>query len=259
MDESWLSVADAARELELSPGRVRSLLDSGALHGRKLGGSWFVDPQAVQRRSAHSGKGGRPLSPGNAWLLLALLTALPRPDAGLSPADQARLFSEAQLRLPANPVDRSRLRKLLADLPEPEGLARRLASRAKVRRMRAHPGVLDRLQADDRVSVGGGRAVAALGGGLAAGGSIRLYVPAADVDALVRKYRLRDDIEGNIELAVIPEDVNAELRPEQGRPVPLAVAWADLLDDPDARARGAAHDWAARLPRTVSIPDGRKR
>lgn len=102
-------------------------------------------------------------------------------------------------------------------------------------------------------------AVAALGGGVAAGGRHRVYVPADESDAYLRRYRLADDVEGNIDVAVIPPGVDPELRPPPGEFVPLAVAWADLLDDPDSRARNAARGWVSRLPRSLSIADGRRR
>jgi hypothetical protein len=249
MDDSWLSVADASSELGVSVQRVRELLKSGGLPGRKLGGSWFIDPVAVQRRGAQSSKSGRPLSSANAWrLLLALQDAASDDDA----------HREGPLQR-ANPVDRSRLRALLADLPDAEGLARRLSRRARVRRMRAHAGVMERLLADDLVSVGAGNAVAARGGGVATGGLDRIYVPAARLDTVVGRYRLRDDVEGNVELAVIPEDVDDALLPEPGQPVPLVVAWADLLDDPDSRVRNAAREWAAGLPRARHHADGVRR
>ena len=229
MDESWLSVSDAASRLGVSVQRVRELLQTESLSGRKLGGSWFIDPVGVQRRGAQGGRPGRPLSTANAWRVLRLLA----PGAG-----------DDVLR-GASPVDRSRLRALLLDLPDSEGLAQKVSRRAQVRRMRAHPGVVDRLLADDQVSVGAGRAVAARGGGVATGGLDRVYIPAGSADAVLRRYRLVDDVEGNVEVALIPEEVDAALLPEPGQPVPLEVGWVDLLSDPDSRVRNAARVWAA--------------
>jgi hypothetical protein len=306
MDESWLAVPVAARELGISDQRVRSLLDSGALRGRKVGQSWLIDPQDVQRRAAHGKQPGRPLSANNAWLSLLLLAAVEKPlrdmrselsklsrssdgwpkialrfnqpahipthdisqlaSAGMSGVSDVKAVAEAadlmvRVDLPArvDAKDRSRLRSLLADIPGPDSFARLVKSRADIRRVRAHPGLLDRALADNAVSVGGGDAVASLGGGVAAGGGHRVYIPSQDVEDYLRRYRLADDVEGNIDIAVIPDSVDPELRPDPGAPVPLSVAWADLLDDPDSRARNAARDWVNALPRPLAIADGRRR
>lgn len=267
MDESWLAVPDAARELGVSQRHARDLLESGALRGRKVGQSWLIDPQDVQRRAAHGKQPGRPLSPSNAWRCLVLLEPCARESGiGASPSAAAPAKPPASrwqilLEVPfqASPVDRSRLRSLLADLPGPDGFARLVKSRANIRRVRAHPGVLDRALADKAVSGGGGHAVAALGGGVAAGGRHRVYVPADGSDAYLGRYRLADDVEGNIDVAIIPPDVDPQLRPQPGEFVPLPVAWADLLDDPDSRARNAARAWVRGLPRSLSIADGRRR
>lgn len=67
-----------------------------------------------------------------------------------------------------------------------------------------------------------------------------LYVGAEDVDAVLAKYRGRDDPSGPLTLMVIPSEVAPELRPRPGVPVPPAVALIDLLRSPDARERHVA-------------------
>lgn len=264
MDESWLGVPAAAMELGVSARHARDLLESGALRGVKVGQSWLVDPQDLQRRAAHSKQPGRPLSPANAWRLLLLL----EPDAqsvgdvaAMAPSALLAAAGGVPLQVPfeISAVNRSRLRSLLLNLPGPEDFARLVKSRVDIRRVRAHRGVLDRALADKYVSVGGGQAVAALGGGVAAGGQHRVYVGSADVDAYLHRYRLVDDIEGNIDVAVLPSKLPVDLCPQPGKPVPLSVAWADLLDDPDARARSAARNWVMGLPHPLLIADGRRR
>jgi hypothetical protein len=66
-----------------------------------------------------------------------------------------------------------------------------------------------------------------------------LYVRAADVEELLRRYRLRDDPDGNVALIVVPDTVPAALAPAGGKPVPAPAAVADLIDEGDARARSA--------------------
>jgi hypothetical protein len=259
VDESWLSVSQAAGILGLSAQRVRSLLDSNVLVGRKVGRFWLVDPREVQRRASLGSQPGRPLSAINAWRSLILLDDHAQASVGVEGAGPSVVAPELVVPFPLDPVDRSRLRALFRTLPEPTVFERLVQSRAALRRVRVHPGVLDRAVSDAAVSRGGGHAVAALGGGVAAGGAHRVYVPSDGVEAYLGRYRIVDDVEGNLELAVIPPSVDADLRPRPGSFVPLPVAWSDLLNDPDSRARSAARDWVERLPRPLLIADGRRR
>jgi excisionase family DNA binding protein len=66
-----LSVAEAAKLLDLSPQRVRAMLQGGGLQGHKVGRVWIVDSEVLQQRR-HTP--GRPLSAANAWALLAMLS-----------------------------------------------------------------------------------------------------------------------------------------------------------------------------------------
>jgi hypothetical protein len=147
---------------------------------------------------------------------------------------------------------RFRLRGVLEDLPDDAKLASLLRKRADVRRIRAHPGVVDRLRDDPRVHVGGAQAVIASGADLTAGGRLLLYVAEPNFDGLARDFRLGDDPAGNVDMAVIPDSVDDHLLPRGGEPVPAAVAWVDLLDDLDSRARSAAHDWLRRQRATLT-------
>jgi len=63
------SVSEVARELQLSPQRVRVLASRGLLEAEKLGNQWVVNGIGPARRS----RPGRPVSAANAWGLLALL------------------------------------------------------------------------------------------------------------------------------------------------------------------------------------------
>ena len=61
----YLSVRQVARRLGLKEEGVRKRLRSGELWGRKVGGIWYVDPQALaQWKARHpskpKGRGGRP-------------------------------------------------------------------------------------------------------------------------------------------------------------------------------------------------------
>ena len=242
MDNSWLPVSAAAAQLDASARRVRALLHSRELHGRQIGGRWFVDPADVAGRVNAPRPAGRPLSPRNAWSLAR----------ALSEPDQAAVHLAS-----SDPVDRSRLRRQLADLPGPERLARLVSARAKVSRVRVHPGALNRLLADADVSVGGALAVAAHGVGLSESGRPRIYIaPSTEADVRSR-YRLVDDDDGNLDLAVVPVGIDG-VGPQPGQPVPIAVGMADLLDSADSRARHAAAEWFQRLPGSIVVADGRR-
>lgn len=114
------SVREAARILGVSPQRVRAMLDTGRLQGRKVGRAWLVaDPQRLDRRPR-----GRPLSAASAWALLALLAG--EVPEWVDPAVVSRL--------------RRRIRK--------GGLARVLrqsAPRARLHRWRVLPRDIDKL------------------------------------------------------------------------------------------------------------------
>lgn len=246
MDQSWLSVADAAERLQVSAAHVRRLIKDGDLPAARMAGAWFIDPANIARRQQRASRPGRPLNPSVAWRLLLVLNQKVQSSADELAQDDSHAWEGL------SDVQRHRLRSLLADLPDGPALASLLRGRARRELMRAHPGVLARLAADGRVRPGAGRAAAARGAGLAAGGRELLYVCAADVDDVLEKYRLQPDPAGNIELAVIPADVPDELVPAPGEPVPLSVAWVDLLEDPDARASGAARDWVNRVRSAVA-------
>jgi excisionase family DNA binding protein len=246
VDESWLSVAEAAKRLNVSTAHVRRLIDGGDLPAARMAGVWFIDPANIARRQQRAARPGRALSPSGAWRLLLLLNQRDEALADVQAHDDTYLWKGL------SDVQRHRLRSMLADLPDGPTLASLLRGRAQRRLERAHPGVLDRLAADRRVRPGAGRAAAARGAGLAAGGRDLLYVSAADLAEVRDAYRLQSDPAGNVELAVIPAGVPAELIPASGEPVPLSIAWVDLLEDPDARASGAARDWVDRMRATAA-------
>jgi excisionase family DNA binding protein len=69
-----IAVAEAAARLGVSEPRVRQLLASGDLAGRRLGKVWLVSAESVSKmRQQGSRPPGRPLGPRRAWALLDLL------------------------------------------------------------------------------------------------------------------------------------------------------------------------------------------
>jgi hypothetical protein len=140
---------------------------------------------------------------------------------------------------------RHRILRLLASLPDPVADAgpwhRLLSARGQVRRLWAHPGVLDRLASDPRVSRGGTAAALPGHDGLTARpGRLELYVSDADAEGLIRQYRMRDDGDGQVRLVITPTGIPPGMAPGGGAPVAAPAAASDLLDEDDPRARYAA-------------------
>src|SRR2546427_6113190 len=84
-----ISVRDAARQLGVSPQRVRAMIQRGTLAATKIGRSWVLDPDVTASFGRRTSESGRPLSAGTAWAVLALLSGC-SPD-WVHPAVQSRL------------------------------------------------------------------------------------------------------------------------------------------------------------------------
>jgi excisionase family DNA binding protein len=209
------SVAQAAATLGVSPQRVRALIAAGALPARRVGGRWLVDGEAVERRRAGDRLPNRPLSPRNAWALLAIA-------AGERPSG-------------VDPAAASRLRRRLAEQGL-AGMTSLLVRRARRVAVRVHPGERNRLLEDPALVRSGAAAAAELGLGLIAPDSAEGYVAAADLDGLVARHALRPSGEPNVVLRVV--DGPWPFRPGT-RIAPLPVVAIDLLEDDDPRAHAA--------------------
>lgn len=222
MDEAQvLSTAEAAAALGVSRERVRQLAASGALRARRSSAGWLIPADAVAERSgAHP---GRPVSPRTTWAVLRVL-------------DELHSESIPDRRL------RHRARELVSALRDPVDNAtawrRVLAPRAQPERFWAHPGVLDELAADGRLSVGGSTAIQERAG-LSEAAIRTYYVGRGDLDAVVGDYALRADVEGELLLEIVPPEVHDALVPQPGEPVAAPVAAADLLEEADPRAQTA--------------------
>jgi len=66
----YLSVAEAARELDVSTARVRALIDSRVLSADKFAGRWLISPESLHARKNNQRRGGRPLSARSVWDLI---------------------------------------------------------------------------------------------------------------------------------------------------------------------------------------------
>jgi excisionase family DNA binding protein len=238
-DMQVLSVHEAADAMGVSMQRVRQLIHDGQIAARRSSAGWLIPADAVSERSKGFHK-GRPPTPQTAWSVIALLAVaseLASEPEGDHSASVNRVVPDRKVR--------HRILRTLAGMPDPatDDMAwrRLLSSRGHACRLWAHPGVLDRLAADPKVSIGGIDAELAEHDGLTPhAGRLELYVCEADADEVVRKYRMREDHAGQVSLMVVPSSVPVGLAPIGGQPVPAAAAAADLLDEEDPRARHAS-------------------
>ena len=167
--ERWLSVAQAAVRLKVSPRRVRQLLAAGELAGENVGGRALLDAAQVESRAARHPSSGRPFSPALAWMVLAVLSDPASPEAAA--ADRST---------------RHRLRRLLAQMSDPKGpsvedLESLLRRRARSHRFWIHPGLMAQVFADPRVSAGRARAAAAYGLDVSPGDDALGYIAESDL------------------------------------------------------------------------------
>lgn len=225
----FLSVPEAARELQVNPSRVRALVASGELSGRKLGGRWIVESVDVSRRKQSPRPAGRPLEPQNAWGALFLASGLAAP------------WLES--------VARWRLRQSLA-ASGLKGLMPRLIRRSELHRFFVHPGELRYLgERPDLVRAGVSAATA----------HELDPVPGHELDAYVRDKaleRLRSDHalspasagQGNVVLRAIPDFA---WHFQKGSVAPLAAVAIDLAEEPDSRSARIGAEAIKRLDRKL--------
>lgn len=230
-----LSVNEAAQVLGISMQRVRQMIHAGQLPARRSSAGWLITADAVAERSQRLHR-GRPPEPQTVWSAVALLAAAASHRQPECIKSAAQVIPDRQRR--------HRVLRVLASLPDPVAddtpWRRLLSRRGHVRRMWAHPGILDRLAADPKVSRGGALAMPADHDGLTTlPAQLEIYVHEADVDDLIRQYRMREDRNGRVHLIVVPSSVPPELAPDRGTSVPAPVAASDLLEEQDPRARHA--------------------
>ncbi|WP_367185012.1 helix-turn-helix domain-containing protein [Trebonia sp.] len=238
-DYQVLSVHEAADILGISMQRVRQMIHGGQLAARRSSAGWLIPAAEVAERSERLHR-GRPPEPHTAWSVLALLAAA---CTCVSEDDQPGCIESAAQVVPDR-KQRHRVLRMLASLPDPVAdqtpWRRLLSARGKVHYLWVHPGVLDRLAADPRVSKGGAEAMVGDHDGLTRPGArLELYVHEADADKLIRGYHMQEDRNGQVYLIIVPSSVPPELAPDRGRPVPAPAAASDLLEEKDPRARYA--------------------
>ncbi len=236
------SVADAAADLGVAEVRVRQMLQSGRLAGRKVGRQWLIDSSEIQRAVAHRAPSGRPLAARLAWGVLDLL------DDGSAPwLDRA---------------DRSRARVHARNLAGADAGRWRAALRNRQKRMdcRAHPAALQRLYDAPGVVQVGPAVAAAAGVDLVALDVVpEVYVPEWAWPGIARRLAIRQNVAASDANLVVHVPEGAWPVPDVvGPPRPgLALLAADLLDSPEPRAISGGVDALNRL--ASHLPASRRR
>lgn len=222
--EGWLGVGEAATQLSISVQRVRQLLHAGELDGRKGPGGWIVADNSVRARKEAPRAAGRPLSSRMAWLVIVQLLA-------------ADSLPDSAVELESDRRERHRLRNLLVH----GGLDRDwdiwLAHRADVAQYWVHPGLIQSVLTDKRISVSGASVAAAAGAEIAGGEVSDLYLSNEHHADVVRDYGLSPDPAGQLRIHLWRPDSGAEYILRPGSPAPVIIAALDLLGAPDSRAR----------------------
>ena len=235
---SWMSVEDAATALAVDSRQVRNLITSGALDAQRVGRAWLVDPASVRARRATPSYRGRPLSPGRAWQVLAVV------DTGLRP-DRAEA-----VRIPDRRV-RYEVRRLLRSRMDLTSWEQWLRHRAEHRRYWFHPAAAAHLADDPRVVAADVTELL----DVRTDDLIHHYLAAADLAAIVADHHGRalgpgDDSADSLELMAVPAVAST------WRSHVHAAEIVGLTSHPDARVRQSALDrLAAALDLALADPD----
>ena len=214
-----IAVSDAAGRLGVSEPRVRQLLASGDLTGRRLGRSWLVSDESVARLQQNRRLPGRPLGPGRAWGLLDIL----------ADGEAAWLSSSARSQL------KTSMRRLAG--ADPDEWRAALRGRSQVLACQAHPAAIPRLVSHQRV----------LAAGLAVlpGRDFDLTIGPRDIDQLYADPALWPDTSHALAIRTASPGTVPNLTvllPRIAWPfgdrtaIPDSVLAADLLESPEPRA-----------------------
>ena len=209
--ETWIGAAEWADRAGISAQRARKLAREGKLPSHRVGKTWALDAASARD---YSRRIGRPLSQRSAWAIIDLLDG--RRPQDLSRSERLRARRRVEVIANLNPGD--------------------LSARAALRSFRAHPGVLERLDRDPAVVVGGARAARQHGADLISLDDHELYIHERDLDRLISSYALREGgPDANVKLRV-----GDRLPATEDGVASAATAATDLLDSRDERSVRAA-------------------
>lgn len=228
--DGWMSVAQAAERLGVSPEHVRELVASGRLAAAKPGRDLLIKSTAVHRRLyVEKPRSSQPWSPRMAWAVLEI-AAGDRPGwISSSELVRARRYAE-------RPLDQ---------------WPWLLAKRSEVHRVRMLRSSVGKVAAMSGVSVGGVAAANHHGAGLVTSDDVphELYMAAGTL-AVVKSMRGIgwESHDPNVALRVLPPGLPEGVAGGvlAGEFVSKAVSAADLLDLGDERSVTAAGELLQR-------------
>src|SRR5450759_1308270 len=149
-----------------------------------------------------------------AWLVVAqLLAADSRPESGVDLDPDRR--------------DRYRLRNLLIHRGLERDWAFWLSRRAAVAQYWVHPGVIQSVLTDERISVSGAGVAAAAGAEIVGGDVSDLYLSSEALPGVIDDYGLQSDPAGQPQIHLWRRGWGAEYVLRPGKPVPMVLAALD--------------------------------
>lgn len=223
MRTDYLSPAEAAQRLRVTPRRVYALVKEDRLRAERVGGRLLIDRGDVEARAVSGANVGRPFSARRAWALILIA-------AGDEPND-------------IDASTRSKLRRLLRER-DLWSIRARLASRSQRWLLRAHSSDLARIEAEPGVIGTGARHAVEIGLGLVAPDApVEMYLDRATADRLVDRYRLAPSGQPNVIFRVLPGEVGSWVR---GPLAPWPAIALDLAEDQDPRSQQVAREVLSR-------------
>ena len=192
-----VSVAQAAAKLGVSVARIHQRIADGSLVAERIGSQWVVDERSLLRVQERS-KAGRPLSERSAW---AVIAAAENDRERLRPRGQA-VSSRARMQL-------KRLLEPALEPPNEEAvgdlavsLRAMFRNRAQRRLLRAAPGDLEELRADELWAM-----IVDFGAAGIASTDVEGYLQESEVGGAMKDYLLVDaDRDANVVFHVIPDE-----------------------------------------------------
>lgn len=71
MNDEFMSVSEAAKQLGVSGRRIRQLIEDEELQARRIGNSWVISASEINQRKRRSPRPGRPYEQENVWKVAA--------------------------------------------------------------------------------------------------------------------------------------------------------------------------------------------
>jgi len=202
MSDELLTLTEVAKRLNVSRRRVEAMVQAGQMPANRLGWQWAIPVEGL-RAFENNGlrSAGRPLSEVSSWRIIR---------EGLA----------AHQRFGKDELDR---------------LRRRLRSRARHIDCYVHPGLLKRVEKDQRGVLGGRSAASDVGAPVESSDSLDIYLREEDRSSFEKDYAVHPTFAGaNLFLHVVGNEVWPF---EQScRFVDGFVAWLDLADREDRAA-----------------------